>query len=482
MAVFRPAPFRQAGFAYHAVAAVLIAICIVAAAAVIRSISNIVAFDVDFVAFFCGAKTLLGQHNPYLYEPLHTCEVAMLPGLFHRFVNLVIPAPLPPYALAAFVPLALLPFSVARGVWALTLCISVGVTAWSMSRILEIRWPLALAGTGVAIAGTALLQGELAPLPIALLCAGAALLKEARFAPAAFALTAAMIEPHLALPACIAACIAVPRMRLPLAIGAAICLAISLAALPWSVIVEYFARVLPLHALSEIDNTGQYSLSTLAHRLGVPAPAAAKLGFAEYLLACTAGIWLAIRLAAKECDLSYLILASTACAVIGGSFIHLSQIAMAAPFALAVAVRRPSYIAWAALSLLAIPWDSVLNWYALAPFAALALVFLLWYFVKAQAAAASLAAAGFLVLAYLGSKWAQIGSVPAGTRFHFPVTAPNDLAEVSWVHYNTAIAFPPTWWLTHALTGAGLLAMLGTALWWAAANGKHAENPAVIAR
>ena len=479
MAVFRPAPFRQAGFAYHAVAAVLTAVCIVAAGVVIRRIS---ASGVDFVAFFCGAKTLLGQHNPYLYEPLHTCETAMAPALLHTFVNLAVPAPLPPYALAAFVPLALLPFSVARGVWALTLCISVGVAAWSMSRILEIRWPLALAGTGVAVAGTALFQGALAPLPIALLCAGAALLKEARFAPAAFALTDAMIEPHLALPACIAACIAVPRMRLPLAIGAAICLAISLAALPWSVIVEYFARVLPLHALSEIDNTGQYSLSTMAHRLGLAAPAAVKLGFAEYLLACTAGIWLAIRLAAKECDLSYLILASTACAVIGGSFIHLSQIAMAAPFALAVAVRRPSYIAWAALSLLAIPWDSVLNWYALAPFAALALVFLLWYFVKAQAAAASLAAAGFLVLAYLGSKWAQIGSVPAGTRFHFPVTAPNDLAEVSWVHYNTAIAFPPTWWLTHALTGAGLLAMLGTALWWAGANGNHAGNPHAIAR
>ncbi len=460
----------------------LLAVCIVAVTAVVESLSRTVAFDVDFVAFFCGATTLLGQHNPYLYEPLHTCEIAMLPELFHRFVNLAVPAPLPPYALAAFVPFALLPFQAAEAIWALVLCISVGVTAWSISRILEIRWPLALAGTGVAIAGTALLQGSLAPLPIALLCAGAALLKESRFAPAAFALTAAMIEPHLALPACIAAFIAVPRMRLPLAIGAVICLAISFAVLPWPVIVEYFARVLPLHALSEIDNTGQYSLSTIAHRLGLAAPAAVKLGFAEYVLACIAGIWLAIRLAAKEYDLSYLVLASTACAVIGGSFIHLSQIAMATPFALAIAVRKPSYTAWAALLLLAIPWDSVLNWYALAPFAALALVFLLWYFVKAQAAVASLAAAGFLVLAYLGSRWAQIASVPAGTRFYFPVTRPNDLAEASWLHYNTAFAFPPTWWLTHALTGAGLLAMLGAALWWAAANGKHAGNPAVIAR
>jgi len=70
----------------------------------------------DFVAFYCAGETIANRANPYLQEPLSTCEhrVSLEGGAPYRTT---IPAPLPPYALIPFAALSRLPFVIAYNVF-----------------------------------------------------------------------------------------------------------------------------------------------------------------------------------------------------------------------------------------------------------------------------------------------------------------------------------------------------------------------------
>src|SRR5579871_1509012 len=65
---------------------------------------------VDTNAFYCGARVLIQGEDPYRFEPLHHCEARNL--AMGRFE--VVPMPLPPYAIAMWYPLSLLPFATAN--------------------------------------------------------------------------------------------------------------------------------------------------------------------------------------------------------------------------------------------------------------------------------------------------------------------------------------------------------------------------------
>nr|MDQ6925711.1 glycosyltransferase 87 family protein [Candidatus Eremiobacteraeota bacterium] len=68
----------------------------------------------DFRAFYCAGAVIAQHANPYLEEPLRGCERDAGPPAEPAFLRPVaLPAPLPPFALALFVPFGLLPFPVA---------------------------------------------------------------------------------------------------------------------------------------------------------------------------------------------------------------------------------------------------------------------------------------------------------------------------------------------------------------------------------
>src|SRR5579883_636545 len=60
----------------------------------------------DFRAFYCAARVAAHRADPYLTEPLRSCEVAIgTTPFFRKNPGVTIPAPLPGYAIAALMPL-----------------------------------------------------------------------------------------------------------------------------------------------------------------------------------------------------------------------------------------------------------------------------------------------------------------------------------------------------------------------------------------
>ena len=61
----------------------------------------------DFRAFYCAGWTVSHGGNPYRKEPLHTCERVHTDPSYAWFARIAaLPAPVPAYDLAVFVPLS----------------------------------------------------------------------------------------------------------------------------------------------------------------------------------------------------------------------------------------------------------------------------------------------------------------------------------------------------------------------------------------
>ncbi|MBV8148072.1 MAG: hypothetical protein JO092_03160, partial [Candidatus Eremiobacteraeota bacterium] len=89
----------------------------------------------DFADFFCAGEALDQHRNPYLYEPLHSCEhrVNATP-LFRNHPALAIPAPQPPYDFPPFMALARLQYSLARTLYAAGIVLAVALTIVALAR------------------------------------------------------------------------------------------------------------------------------------------------------------------------------------------------------------------------------------------------------------------------------------------------------------------------------------------------------------
>ncbi|MGH7750800.1 MAG: hypothetical protein ACREQ5_39425, partial [Candidatus Dormibacteria bacterium] len=177
---------------------------------------------------------------------------------------------------------------------------------------------------------------------------------------ATVAASVAMLEPHIALPACLALWLYEPRARRTLLAAGALALGLSLLLGPRT-LVEYFTQVLPLHARSEtVADDDQYSLSALLYALGAVRPLADRLGELSYLLTLGLGLWLAGRASRALGEPAYLVALPIAAAVLFGPFVHDHQMVAALPAALLLygAVRlkpRARRLALAACVALAVP-------------------------------------------------------------------------------------------------------------------------------
>ena len=423
----------------------------------------------DFQAFWCGGSALLHGANPYLNEPLHACEVANSPAFFMRYPNMTIPDPLPPYAIAVLAPLSLLPFTIARALWWMLLVICAVLSGRGIAKITGMDPLTAFAASGVALLAPAVVLGSLAPVPITLVILGALALRQKRWNAAAVLLGFAMMEPHVALPACAATFIFVPQMRFRL-MGAGIAAAIvMMAAVGPHDALRYFTSVLPLHAFSEINSVEQYSLAAMLYHLGVAPGSALWIGSLQYVGVALAAVSISGRLYRKSGERAVIVLLPAAFAVIGGAFIHLDEMAMAIPLACLFAMWRPGAASMIALILLAIPFSALVNW---APWAAPAALACGWLMLEAGAKPSIIILSGLVIVLAVGA----IVFVPGvfkpidqqTTTIAVASLHPGAHVDASraWANVNARFHISAVWWPERFLA----LAPLGMLVWFALAQ------------
>lgn len=403
--------------------------------------------SVDFNAYYCSGRVLASGMDPYRYGPIHACEVR---NAVPATANAVVPAPFPPYVIAAFEPLARLPFAQASILWQIVLLGAALVVTWAILDLTGL--PLLLVGTSVLVCVwmPSVLSGALAPIPIASLCVAAVSLARSRWTAATLCMAVACIEPHVAAPALLASFVIVPPMRPRIALlGAAIAAASLIAG--GLLDAEYVRLVLPAHAASELGTEGQFGLSSLLNVMGVPQRAALIAGSVQYGAFALGGIWLAHRLRRRLPE--GIVLIPLALAVTGGTFVHLTQVSAALPLAFVVASQTAETLAWLALALVAVPWQAVVN--TRVPLVAGIALFAVvrQRFGAIWAAVSGLAGVSAIVLA---QKYAPVSLAVRS----IPDVPPSALAEFAWKQF--ANQFPPTAlsMAAHALTYAGLLGVI----------------------
>jgi hypothetical protein len=320
---------------------------------------------IDFRSFYCATQAVLSHRSPYTAEPLRTCEnaTARSVGASPLAPGLALPAPLPGYAFVVFSPLAKLPYAAANIVYDLVLIGATVITVILLARLTGVPVLVVAAALALGLAFQSLRLGQIVPLVLLLLVAGAALLERGKYWACAAALGAAMIEPHVGAPALACVFVTVPPMRVPLATVAAGLAFLAVAALGAGQNIFYLHDVLPAHALAELPmNTYQFSLTNLLHQLGLADRPALILGECSYVVMCGAGIALGAALAKRAGRPALLVLCPCAVALLGGPFVHLVQIVCAIPlalFLLASPNRVPGITA--ATLLLASPWLELLR-------------------------------------------------------------------------------------------------------------------------
>ena len=389
----------------------------------------------DYRAFWCAGHAIASGLDPYRASSMLACErIAMPSHLAGASAGVSVPAPLPGYALAFFVPFSLLPYPVAALLWTALLAAVSAICVPLLSRTLSssallCAWILVLPATMLWIP-----YGQLVPIAVfgALLAAGA--LARGRYGACALGLCLLALEPHLAVGAWIAVAIWERRMRLPLAISTLILLSVWYAATPQSAI-EYLTAVLPLHALAELSRNTQYSASWIVHLAGLPDGMALRIGTLSYLLMTLLGIFLSARLTRWAGGHALFVLAPLAAAVVGGTFVHAAEIACAAPLALALCVASSGAVrsAFAALLIaVCIPWYQILLVPTLIP-AVIVAAFVLASFLQSSRRDALVAATGAAVLAILLLQLQQRHVViPERTALPAALTQPSDLVSWSW--------------------------------------------------
>lgn len=417
----------------------------------------------DFRAFYCAARVASHGADPYRTEPLRTCETGIgMSRFFEKNRGVTIPAPLPGYAIAAIVPLTLLPFAAAAAIWTLLLLLAWFACVATLSRFAGIPWEMALAAFALSLGMLSLPFGEVVPIALACICLSAYFAWKGRARAAAVAAAGAMIEPHLGLPACIALAWWRPATRLPLAIAFGVLAVLSIVTVGVATNVEYFTSVLPAHALSEATRDTQYSLTAILSALGLAQTEAVRDGTLWYVAMLAAGTFVAGALAKKTRNDAFLLCVPPAFAVFGGTFIHVTQIAAAVPAAvLAMGYAKRPYreLAILALLLLAVPWGwSISPALILAPLVPVG--YLAWRATNGNVIAALLAAIGAAILVFGFQELYTITALHFGAHLSAPKIDAS-LPESSWSGYSRGNSSgTPAAWAVRLPTWFGLALLL----------------------
>jgi hypothetical protein len=413
----------------------------------------------DFDAFYCASQVAAQHQDPYLAEPLRTCEShAGSRDFFKFFPGLTTPAPLPGYAFAALRPLTLLPFGVAAIVWILLLILGCAVAIVSVARFASVPWQISLAAFSLSLGVLSIPFGEIVPLSIGLICLSAYFAREGKWLYASLAVLGSFIEPHLALPAALGLIVYTPRTRIPIGLGILVLGVTSIATLGLATNIEYVTSVLPAHILSEIHRDTQYSLTEFLVSLGTPLNVAIRAGTICYAGMLVLGALVGIRVARQTGNAAFAVCVPPAFAVFGGTFIHATQIAVAIPAAFLLAayskdkLRSASVVALLALS---VPWGWVVSIAVLvSPLYPVAFI-ARWYWSELRTVLIAGIATAAITLALI--------STPHGPAQHISASVGIDpkLAEYSWSGFTqTFTRHDIVSWLLRIPTWGGLLLLL----------------------
>jgi hypothetical protein len=419
----------------------------------------------DFGVFYCAGHVVAHGADPYLTEPLRSCEHAVIPGFSNvrsGLSQLVAPAPLPGYAIAAFVPLSLLPFAVAAALWLAFLLLAWCASIWAIARFSAASWQVVLGATSLSIGSTSIILGQIVPIAILAICLTAYFAWQGNWRCVSIAGAVSMLEPHIGLPVCLALIVWVPRTRLLLLAAFSLLAIISLIALGPGPNIQYFTTILPAHALSEAARDSQYSLTPILVATGIAAETAAHIGLLWYVTMLVAGVLVAGLVARETGNNAFLACVPPAFAVFGGTFVHVTEIAAALPAAillLAYAKGASRVFAIVALLLLAVPWRIVAS-----PAGALVPVFpvayLAWHYSNAnlRSIAFAVLAAGLL---FVSIDDAYVVEAQHHVRAHAGSIIDSHVAESSWSRFSQT-----TWpagtasWIVRVPTWSGLLLLV----------------------
>ncbi len=426
----------------------------------------------DFNAFYCAGAALARGADPYRAEPLGACERSPRPAWLSRTqVGLAVPAPLPPYALAPFALIARLPYAVAGALWTVILLGALGATGLALRRATSLPWLIIWAALALGDGYAAITLGQIAPVSIAALAIAMLLLERDRDELAAVAAAVATFEPHIGLPACLALFVWRPRTRIPL-VGLGLAAA-GASCLPLGprLALEYVRDVLPGHALSEIVNVKQLSLTYALHRAGFGDAVALRLGELSFAAMTLLGVVSAGFLARRTLSPGFIVALPAAFALIGGPFIHIVQIAAALPAALLLYARVPAQrpiVGWAIVGL-AVPWVQFTTLGSAFPILASLVCGALTVAFGARPAialATALGAYGFIALL----SRLIVTRVPDAAATLLAHYDPRALAEASWSLYVRTVATtdPAAYDIAKIPTWAALcaLAATGVAVTW----------------
>jgi hypothetical protein len=426
----------------------------------------------DFRGFYCAGSTVLAHADPYLAEPLRTCEfdITSASGL-SGFRDLALPAPLPAFAFVPFAGLALLPFTQASNVFTILLLSSMVGTAVLTSRLTGFPIVGCLCALVLSDGTIDVLNGQVFPLALVSLVASAISISREKPIAASFFAALAAIEPHVALPALLALLWCAPKTRIALGLSLLTLGLFALATVGPVENLEYLLRVLPAHAKSEAYAIiAQYSLTSFLVELGVARDLAVTIANAQYALMVVLGCVLARNLAARSNAPELLVLVPPAVAVLGGPFVHLTQIATAIPATIALAVRFPRYrtIFGVALLLLAVPWQDLVENNMLAVVLSLIIVTLavahsLWPNARTYVAIAAASSVSLGIVERVIRLWDRAIRADPGHALA-RVADPKQLAEASWTAFIASSQFgdPRHHFAAHLPTWFALVIMIGT--------------------
>jgi hypothetical protein len=436
----------------------------------------------DFHAFYCGGAAVLHGVDPYANASIAACEQRAQPfGLHNTAPGVTTPVPFPGYAFAFFTPFAALPYLPAAAMWLALLIACTTAAAVLIARLAQLPLWCSAAIVVPAYAIAVIGLGEVAPIALLALCAAALALRRQRYWFAAAMLCVAAVLPHVVLPAFIAAFVFARRMRGPLIVCGLALVALDVLMTGVSGSIEYFTRVLPAHAQSEIGYIAQYGLTWILHGAGMSDRTAVLVGDLSYAAACIAGVVWSAQLARRWNDGAPIVLLPPALAVIGGPFMHYSEITLALP-ALIILHARVRGVARAlaglAIVLLAVPWQWIVGETQLALPVALLAVFAIMYGLRGTLDGAIRATFGAVLYA-AALLMAALAFGPQVQHLHGARIA-GDLAQASWTAYirSQGASAGTVWWLAKLPTWLGLCLLAGSGAY--AAAHKQLVSAAVV--